>query len=87
MKLQSILLALSFLALCACRPTPPPTEQPPEPTAQANVTDPADASSEAKATQMRDAIQAPLNKARAVQDTVQEAADKQRAEIDAATAQ
>jgi hypothetical protein len=87
MKLQPILLALSFVALGACRPTPPPTEQPPEPTASTDVADSADAAGEPKATQMRDAIQAPLNKARAVQDTVQEAADKQRAEIDAATAQ
>jgi hypothetical protein len=87
MKLQPILLALSFVALGACRPTPPPTVQPPVPTASTDVADSADAAGEPKATQMRDAIQAPLNKARAVQDTVQEAADKQRAEIDAATAQ
>lgn len=57
------------LTLGACRkPEPPPTDEPPEP----------------QATQLRDAIQAPIDKARAVEDTVQDAADAQRAEIEAA---
>ena len=84
MFLVPSLLVLATLMLGACRPTPPPTEQPPEPTAQSA---PADAAGDAKATQMRDAIQAPLDKARAVQDATQKAADQQRAAIDAATTQ
>ena len=62
-------LAAALLVLSACRPEPPPTERPPEP--QANAA-------------LRDAIQAPQDKARAVENTVQEAADRQQAEIDAA---
>lgn len=84
MKPQPIFLALSLLAVAGCKPTPPPTEQPPEPTAQVATPD---ASTDAQATQMRDAIQAPLDKARAVQESTQKAADQQRAAIDAATAQ
>jgi len=60
---------VAFGACIACRPPePPPTDEPPEP----------------QATQLRDAIQAPIDKARAVEDEVQEAADAQRAAIDAA---
>lgn len=59
------------LSLAACRPEPPPTEQPPEPQAQA-------------ATELRDAIQAPQDTARAVEKTLQDNADAQRAQIDAA---
>ena len=61
-----------LLALAACKPEPPPTERPPEPQAQAH-------------TELRDAIQAPQDKAREVEKTVQDAADRQQAEIDAAT--
>lgn len=63
---------LCLVALAACRREPPPTEQPPEPQAQAH-------------TELRDAIQAPQDKARAVEKTVQDAADRQQAQIDAAT--
>jgi hypothetical protein len=65
-----IALALvTFGACTACKPPePPPTDEPPEP----------------QATQLRDAIQAPIEKAKAVEDQVQDAADKQRAEIEAA---
>lgn len=84
MKPQSIFLALSLLVVAGCKPTPPPTEQPPEPTAQAATNA---ATTDAQATQMRDAIQAPLDKARAVQESTQKAADQQRAAIDAATTQ
>ncbi|WP_425605658.1 hypothetical protein [Pseudoxanthomonas daejeonensis] len=62
---------LCLAALAACRPEPPPTEQPPEPQAQAH-------------TELRDAIQAPQDKARAVEKNVQEAADRQQAQIDEA---
>ncbi len=69
------LLACGLLALAACHPEPPPTDQPPEPQAAAPATPPA--------TAMRDAIQAPQDKARAVEDTLQQAADAQRAQVDA----
>ena len=60
---------LPLLLLAACNaPTPPPTDRPPEP----------------QATQLRDGIEAPLERARAVEADMQEAADRQRAEIDAA---
>ena len=62
---------LCLAMLAACRPEPPPTEQPPEPQAQAH-------------TDLRDAIQAPQDKARAVEKTVQDAADRQQAQIEEA---
>ena len=62
--------AIAIVACCAaCSPPPkPPTDQPPEP----------------QATQLRDAIQAPQDKAHGVEKTVQDAADRQQAEIEAA---
>lgn len=63
----ALLLALAVAAAGCTRPTPPPTEQPPEP----------------QATELRDAIQAPIERARAVEGAVQDAADAQRAAIDA----
>ena len=61
---------LLALACAACnRPPPPPPDQPPEP--QANV-------------QLRDAIQAPIDRVKAVEGAVQDAAEKQKAAIDAA---
>ena len=62
---------LALAALAACRREPPPTERPPEPQAQAH-------------TGLRDAIQAPQDKAHGVEKTVQDAADRQQAEIEAA---
>lgn len=62
-------LTLLMSGLAACKPEPPPLEQPPEP----------------KATELRDAIKRPIDKAKAIEAATQEAADKQRAEIDAAT--
>ena len=58
-------------AICgACtQPVQPPTEQKPEPQAH---------------TELRDAIQRPIDKAKAVEGAVQDAADQQRAAIDAA---
>lgn len=64
-----IRLALLVSCLAACKPEPPPLEQPPEP----------------KATELRDAIQQPIDRAKAVKAATREAAEKQRAEIDAAT--
>ncbi|HSR64447.1 MAG TPA: hypothetical protein VLM17_02425 [Xanthomonadaceae bacterium] len=56
------------LALAACsKPTPPDKDQPPEP----------------KATALRDAIQAPINKAKAAEPQVLDAAKQQAADIDA----
>ena len=64
--------ALAFLfAVAACRPTPPPTERPPVPKAEQH-------------TEMRDAIREPIDKAKAVEDTMKQAADAQRKQIDAA---
>src|SRR3546814_1650915 len=61
---------LLALACAACnRPPPPPPEQPPEPQAS---------------TQLGDAIQAPIERAKAVEGAVQDAAEKQKAAIDAA---
>ncbi len=64
-------LVLLIACLGACKPEPPPLEQPPEP--------------KATATELRDAIQQPIDRAKAVEAATQEAADKQRAAIDAAT--
>ncbi len=59
------------LALAACRPAPPPTDQPPEPQAQAH-------------TELRDAIQSSQEQAKATADALQQGADAQRAQIEAA---
>ena len=63
--------AVLLAATCgACtKPVPPPTEQKPEPQAHA---------------ELRDAIQRPIDRAKAVEGAVQDAADKQKAAIDAA---
>nr|WP_295376935.1 hypothetical protein [Pseudoxanthomonas sp.] len=74
MKRHPITCLLLLLPLCACRPTPPPTEHPPEPQA-------------VRATELRDAIQAPLDKAKAVQETTRKATEDTRAAIDAAERQ
>lgn len=65
---------LLLLSLCACRPAPPPTERPPEPQA-------------ASAAHLRDALQAPIDKAKAVEEAARKAADDRRAAIDAAEQQ
>ncbi|UWX04723.1 hypothetical protein H1235_01725 [Pseudoxanthomonas sp. NC8] len=62
-------LVPGIVLLAGCRPEPPPTERPPEP--QANA-------------ELRDAIQAPQDKARALEKTLQEDADRTRAQVDAA---
>lgn len=65
--------ALVGLALLAgCTPQPPDKERPPEPQA-------------AQHTQLRDAIQAPLDRARQVEVDTQKAAEAQREAIEAAT--
>ena len=62
---------LLIACLGACKPEPPPLEQPPEP--------------KATATELRDAIQRPIDQAKAVENNVQEAADQQASKIDAVT--
>lgn len=65
-------LLLAIAACAACRaPEPPPTEQKPEPQAQEH-------------TELRDAIQEPIDKAKAADKAVQDAAEQQRAQIEAA---
>ena len=68
-RLGALVLGVAMLA--ACRPEPPPTERPPEPQAQAG-------------TELRDAIQAPQDKAREVEKTLQDDDARKRAQIDAA---
>jgi hypothetical protein len=58
---------VALLAAAACRHEAPPTEQPPVPKAAAE-----------QHTELRDAIKAPQDKAKAVEATVQDAAEKQR---------
>lgn len=71
---RSACLVLSLMGLAACKPEPPPTDEPPEPKAVA-----------ADNTELRDAIQKPIDQAKAVEGTVQEAADKNSAAINAAS--
>lgn len=62
---------LALVALAGCnKPAMPDPERPPEP--------------QAGHTQLRDAIQQPLDKARAVEDASKQAAEAQRAAIEAA---
>lgn len=71
--------AFAILLLAACSPEPTPIEPTPvpedEPTPQVVAGD---------ATELRDAIQAPQDKARVVEDTLMQAGDAQREAIDAA---
>ncbi len=70
--LPSALVALLLAAACS-KPEPPDKDQPPEPQAAAQHT------------QLRDAIQAPIDRAKAVGPAVQDAAQQQRDQIDAQT--
>lgn len=68
---RACLLAITLAATAGCsRPEPPSKEQQPEPQAQH--------------TELRDAIQEPIDKAKTVEKSTQEAADQQRAQIEAA---
>ena len=71
MKRTLACCAVLLAALAACsKPQPPEKERPPVPQA-------------AQHTELRDAIQAPLDKARNVEADMQKAADAQRAAIEA----
>lgn len=73
-------LALCALMFAACsKPAPEQPENPPAPQAAAATPE------DAKARQLRDAVQAPLEQAREVKQASEDAATQQRAEIDAAT--
>ena len=65
------------LAAAACSAPTPPSDQPPEPQA-----DPQAAAQHARDTQLRDAIQRPIQKAQGVEDTTLKAADEQRQQIE-----
>lgn len=75
-----LLTVLPLLALAAaCTPdVPSDQQQPPAPQAATTARAPA-----AQSTALRDAINQPLDRAKAVEGTVQEAADRQRAAADA----
>lgn len=68
------LLMLSCLCLTACMAAPEPVAPATSSQAPQKETD----------TEMRDAIQAPIDKAKGVEDQVHEGAEKQRADIEAA---
>lgn len=68
------------LALGACsKPKPPDPEKPPEPQATAATPAPA------QATELREAIQQPIDQAKAASEATDAAAKRQREAIDAAT--
>jgi hypothetical protein len=75
--------ALATLLLCAAcsKPKPPETDRPPEP--QAGSGQAATATATSDATELRDAIQQPIDRAKAVDAQVQGAAAKQQAAVDA----
>ena len=65
---------LLALAISGCNaPKPPPADQPPDPQAAAQ---------HARDTQLRDAIQRPIDKAKSVEDTTLKAADEQKQQIE-----
>lgn len=74
---------LLALASAACsRPQPPDPERPPEPQAQQHPERPR---TETQHTELRDAIQRPIEKAKGVEAQLLDAAKQQQADIDAQT--
>jgi PBP1b-binding outer membrane lipoprotein LpoB len=78
--MRYLLLTLMILGLCGC-----PQEREWEPPAAEKEQVDAEASKNQNDTQLRDTIQAPIEKANAVEDQVLEAAEQQRADIEAET--
>ena len=74
-----LLALLTAFALAACDPEPTPVEPTPAP-----EDEPAPQAATESHTQLRDAINAPLEQARAVEGTLQRSADAQAEAIDAA---
>lgn len=73
----ALIASLALLATACHAPEPPPTDEPPEPQATASTTP--------SGTELRDAMQAPIQKAEVVEAQVQAAADRTNAaEADAA---
>ena len=73
----ALIASLALLTTACHAPEPPPTDEPPEPQATASTTH--------SGTELRDAMQAPIQKAEAVEAQVQAAADRTNAaEADAA---
>ncbi|HEU4991918.1 MAG TPA: hypothetical protein VFT52_05465 [Luteimonas sp.] len=83
--------ALALLLCAACsKPEPPDTDRPPEPQAdaaeasgQGGIAANEGADEGANATELRDAIRQPIDRAKAVDGQVEDAAAKQRAAVDA----
>ena len=70
MMIRTVLPLLAMIVLSACnRPVPPAPDTPPEP----------------QATELREAIQKPIDQARSVSDTLQQSADARAAEADRAS--
>ena len=67
----ALIASLALLATACHAPEPPPTDEPPEPQATASTTP--------SGTELRDAMQAPIQKAEAVEAQVQAAADRTNA--------
>jgi hypothetical protein len=81
--MRNAALACTLLLACAAcsKPEPPPTEHPPEPqAADAGI---AAVPAAVTHTDLRDAIQRPIDRAKAVEDVVHDAAEQQRAAIEA----
>jgi hypothetical protein len=72
--LRRVAFALLIVCSACSKPEPPKKEQPPEPQAQVE-----------HATELRDAIQAPIDRAKAVEPQVLDAAKQQADAIDAQT--
>ncbi len=72
LRFASFLFLACAVAGCSA-PEPPPTDQPPDPQAAAQ---------QARDTQLRDAIQRPIDKAKGVEDTTLKAADEQKQQIE-----
>jgi len=79
--LRLLAVATLLIAVACTKPEPPDKEQPVEPQAGVET----DAGDAAEATELRDAIREPIERAEAVEDVVLEAANKQQDAIDAAT--